>query len=81
MNTEQQLIEKWRELPPEKQKQVFEFVESLEKKQTKLRQTNLGQSLRQIRAKIVAAEEPLLNQAEVEQEVINLKGGLANNDK
>lgn len=81
MNTEQQLIAKWRDLPPDKQKQVFEFVESLEKKQTKLKQTNLGHNLRQIRAKIADSEETLLNQAEVEQEVINLRGGLPNIDK
>ena len=29
MNTEQQLIEKWRSLPLDKQQQVLQFVESL----------------------------------------------------
>lgn len=77
MNTEQQLIEKWRNLPSDKQQQVLKFVESLnEQKQPK--QTELGQRLRQIRAKIVASSEPLLNKEEIEQEVINRRGGLQN---
>ena len=62
MNTEQQLIEKWRNLPSDKQQQVLQFVKSLnEQKQPK--QTELGQRLRQIRAKIVSSGEPLLNRA------------------
>ena len=77
MNTEQQLIEKWRNLPSDKQQQVLQFVESLnEQKQSK--QTELGQRLRQIRAKIVSSGEPLLNQEEIKQEVINRRGGLQN---
>ena len=39
-------------------------------------QTNLGQRLRQIRAKIVASGEPLLNQEKIKQEVINGRGNL-----
>ena len=77
MNTEQQLIEKWRNLPSDKQQQVLQFVESLnEQKQPK--QTELGQRLRQIRAKIVSSGEPLLNQEEIKQEVTNRRGGLQN---
>ena len=75
MNTEQQLIEKWRNLPLDKQQQILQFVESLnEQKQPK--QTKLGQRLRQIRAKIVASGEPLLNREEIEREVINRRGKL-----
>ena len=81
MNTEQQLIERWRNLPSDKQQKVLELIESLEKKQTKLIQTNLGNSLRQIRTKIVDSDKPLLNQEEIEQEVINLRGGLQNISK
>ncbi|MDJ0746497.1 MAG: hypothetical protein QNJ32_24470 [Xenococcaceae cyanobacterium MO_167.B27] len=77
MNTEQQLIEKWRNLPLDKQQQVLQFVESLNK-QKQPKQTELGQRLRQIRAKIVASGEPLLNREEIEQEVINRRGGLQN---
>ena len=40
------------------------------------KQTELGQRLRQIRTKIVASGEPLLNRKEIEQEVINRRGGL-----
>lgn len=75
MNTEEQLIEKWRNLPLDKQQQVLQFVESLnEQKQPK--QSELGQRLRQIRAKIIASGEPLLNREEIEQEVINCRGRL-----
>lgn len=75
MNTEQQLIEKWRNLPLDKQQQVLQFVESLnEQKQPK--QTELGKRLRQIREKIVTSGEPLLNREEIEQEVIERRGGL-----
>ena len=77
MNTEQQLIEKWRNLPLDKQQQVLQFVESLNQ-QKQHKQTELGKRLRQIRAKIVASGEPLLNREEIEQEVINCRGGLQN---
>lgn len=80
MNTEQQLIEKWRELPSDKQQQVLLFVESLNQ-QKQPKQTKLGQRLRQIRAKIVTSGEPLLNQEEIEQEITNRRGGLQNLSK
>jgi hypothetical protein len=70
MNTEQQLIEKWRNLPLDKQQEVLQFVESLNQQQQS-QQTELGQRLRQIRAKIVTKGETLLNQEEIEQEIIN----------
>ncbi len=77
MNTEQQLIEKWRNLPLDKQQEVLQFVESLNQLQQS-QQTELGQRLRQIRAKIVAKGEILLNQEEIEQEIISRRGGLQN---
>jgi uncharacterized protein YaaR (DUF327 family) len=77
MNTEQQLIEKWRNLPSDKQQQVLQFVESLNQ-QKQPKQTKLGQRLRQIRTKIVASGETLLDKEEIEQEVINRRGGLHN---
>ena len=46
------------------------------KKEKQPKQTELGQRLHQIRAKIVASGEPLLNREEIEQEVINGRGGL-----
>ena len=75
MNTEQQLLEKWRNLPSDKQQQVLQFVESLDE-QHQPKQTDLEQRLRQIRAKIVASGEPLLNREEIQQEVINRRGNI-----
>lgn len=75
MNAEQQLIEKWRSLPLDKQQQVLQFVESLNQPNQQ-KQKELGQRLRQIRKKIVASNEPLLNREEIEKEVLNRRGGL-----
>ncbi|MDJ0681502.1 MAG: hypothetical protein QNJ18_16765 [Xenococcaceae cyanobacterium MO_167.B52] len=77
MNTEQQLIEKWRNLPSAQKQQVLQFVESLSQSNPP-KTTALGERLRYLRAKIVANGEPLLNQEEIEQEVINRRGGLEN---
>ena len=41
-----------------------------------IKQTQLGQRLRQIRANIVASGEPLLNREEIEQKVIKRRGYL-----
>ena len=77
MNTEQQLIEKWRNLPSAQKQQVLQFVESLSQSNPP-QTTALGERLRYLRAKIVANGEPLLNQEEIEQEVLNRRGGLQN---
>jgi len=66
MNTEQKLLEKWRELPKDKQQEVLQFVESISEPE-RSKQTKLGQRLRQIRAKIIASGEPLLNREEIEK--------------
>lgn len=80
MNTEQELLEKWRALPLDKQQQVLQFVESLnEQKQPK--QTELGKRLRQIRNKIVASGEPLLEREEIEKELVSRRGSLQNIDE
>lgn len=76
MNTEQQLLKKWRELPKERQQQVLQFVESLDEPKPP-EKTELGQRLRSLRAKIVSSGEPLLDREEIEREVINSRGGLA----
>lgn len=66
MNTEQKLLEKWRELPKDKQQEVLQFVESIsEQKQSK--KNKLEQRLRQIRAKIIANGSPLLDREEIEK--------------
>jgi hypothetical protein len=80
MNTEQQLLKKWRELPKERQQQVLQFVESLDE-QKPPEKTELGQRLRSLRAKIVSNGEPLLNREEIEREVINRRGGLAQSEE
>ncbi len=77
MNTEQQLIEKWRNLPSDKKQQVLQFVESLNE-ENQPTPSELGKRLRLLRAKIVANGEPLLNQEEIEQEIMNRRGGLQN---
>ena len=77
MNTEQQLIEKWRNLPSDKKQQVLQFIESLSQS-NQPKPTALGERLRYLRAKIVANGEPLLNQEEIEKEVMNRRGGLQN---
>ena len=74
MSNEQQLLNKWRELPLDKQQQVLHFVESLNKQKSD--KNELGQRLRQIRARIVVNREPLLDREQIEQEVINRRGGL-----
>ena len=76
MNAEQQLIEKWRNLPFDKQQQVLQFVESLDEQQPK--QTKLSNVYASLRAKIVMNGEPLLNKHEIEQEIISRRGGLQN---
>ncbi|PSB10369.1 prevent-host-death protein [Pleurocapsa sp. CCALA 161] len=42
MNTEQQLIEKWRNLPLDQQQQVLQFVESLDQHKQKIEQRPFG---------------------------------------
>ena len=42
LNTEQQLIEKWRNLPSDKQQQVLQFVESLDQQKQEIKQRPFG---------------------------------------
>ncbi|MDJ0733240.1 MAG: hypothetical protein QNJ47_03990 [Nostocaceae cyanobacterium] len=75
MSPEQDLLEKWQLLPPDKQQQVLEFMEFLHLKTvdplrlTRTAKSQLGERLRSLRAKIVASGEPLLNQEEIEKEI------------
>jgi hypothetical protein len=89
MNSEQQLVNKWRNLPPEKQQQVIDFIEfielrilqnnSLQENQPVLDKTkpksNLGQRLRAIREEVVASGVHLLSAEEIEQERKERQGG------
>ncbi len=85
MAVEKLLLSKWRELPPEKQQEVVDFVEFLHNRTIAHLETEpltsassqLGQKLRQIRSKIVMAGEPLLQSWEdVEREVADRRGGV-----
>jgi len=71
MTTEELLIAKWRNLPPNKQQEALAFVDRLSRSNT---DSPLGQKLRAIRAKIVESGVPLLSDAELEQEIAERRG-------
>ena len=82
MGKEEKLLEKWRELTPQKQQKVLEFVELLkyESETTPLEsdfvpQTPLGKKLWKIRQKAIASGLKLLNEDEIEQELAVRRGG------
>jgi hypothetical protein len=79
MSPEQELLAKWRSSPKEKQEEVLDFVEFLHVKNS-VHKASLGESLRQIRAKIVASGEPLLTQDEIAKEIASRRGGLQETD-
>ncbi len=82
MGKEDVLLEYWRELPPNAQEQVLEFAKSLKPHHPQpqaepqfVPQTPLGNKLWEIRQKIVAAGVPLLSDDELEQEILERRGG------
>ncbi len=83
MKVEQVLLEKWRSLPPDKQQEVFDFVEFLQSRQVSIskkpageeHQSKLGERLQQIREKIVASGTPLLTDQDIDREVAERRGG------
>ncbi|MBD2214705.1 DUF2281 domain-containing protein [Nostoc linckia FACHB-104] len=79
MSAEQELLNKWRSLPQDKQEEVLDFVEFLRLK-TSANKAPLGEGLRQIRSKIVADGEPLLSRDEIEKEIASRRGGLQETD-
>jgi hypothetical protein len=79
MSPEQELLAKWRSLPLEKREEVLDFVEFLYIRNS-VNKASLGERLRQIRAKIVEAGEPLLTQDEIEKEISSRRGGLQETD-
>lgn len=72
---EQELLEKWRELPLDKQQQILEFVEFFHLKYS-ANKIPLGERLRQIREKIVASGKPLLDEEKIAKELASRRGGL-----
>ena len=79
MSAEQELLTKWRSLPQDKQEEVLDFVEFLYVKNS-VNKASLGERLRQIRSRIVADGEPLLNRDEIEKEIASRRGGLQETD-
>lgn len=70
---EEQLLECWRELTPEKQQKVFEFLEALKSESDAtgiiteyIPQTSLAKKLWEIRQRAIASKIQLLNEAEIE---------------
>jgi hypothetical protein len=75
MSKEEQLLEYWRELPPEAQEQVLKLAQSLKPEPELVPQTPLGQRLWEIRQRIVASGVPLLSDEEIEQELTERRSG------
>lgn len=81
MGKEEDLLENWRELTPEKQQKVFEFVEALKSESdTKaspteyVPQTPLAKKLWEIRTRAIASGMQLLNEEEIERELAERRG-------
>ena len=82
MNTEQYLLETWRKLPQILQQQVLDFMQFLLERRSAAPvsdvhapSTELGTQLQAIRDQIVPSDTPLLTQQEIEQEVLERRGG------
>ena len=77
MAKEEQILERWRTLTPEKQQQVLEFVDSLQSKPESeyVPQTSLAKKLWEIRTRAIASGMQLLNEAEIEQDLAERRGG------
>lgn len=82
--SEQFLLEIWRQLPKDRQQQVLDFARfmahqlglALPQSPPLVSATpNLGSKLQGIRDRIVASESPLLSREQIEQEVLERRGG------
>ena len=80
MSPEQELLRKWRSLPPDKQEEVLDFVEFLGLKNS-ANKIPLGERLRQIRTRIVASGKHLLDEDEIEKELASQRGGLQSKEE
>jgi hypothetical protein len=74
MDKEEELLEQWRELTPEKQQKVWQFVQTTPEAKF-IPQTPLSKKLWEIRQRAIAAELQLLNEDEIEQELAARRGG------
>ena len=88
MSTLERVVERLKELPPEKQQQVLDFVEFVRDRALAAGAeetagvpagppTALGRRLRAIRERIEASGEPLLDADEVLRELAERRGGVA----
>jgi hypothetical protein len=78
MGKEEQLLEYWRDLPPEAQEQVLMLAKSLKKATNSkefIPQTALAQKLWSIRQRAIASGMQLLTESELEQELAERRGG------
>ena len=82
MGKEEELLEHWRELAPEKQQKVLEFVELLKSESETtppesdfVPQTPLAKKLWEIRQRAIARGLRLLNEDEIEVELATRRGG------
>ncbi|MEH1830180.1 MAG: hypothetical protein V7L22_33390 [Nostoc sp.] len=82
MGNEVELLEHWRELTPQKQQKVLEFVELLKSEPETtptesdfVPQTPLAKKLWSIRQRAIAAGLQLLNVDEIELELAARRGG------
>lgn len=81
MGKEELLIEKLRELTPQKQQKVLDFVELLKSESETtstesdfVPQTSLGKKLWQTRQRAISSGLQLLNEDEIEQELATRRG-------
>ena len=82
MGKEEELLEQWRELTPEKQQKVLQSVQILKSKSETtapqsnfIPQTPLSKKLWEIRQRAIAAGLQLLNENEIEKELAARRGG------
>ncbi len=82
MITEQYLLETWRKLPKILQQQVLDFMQFLLERRSAAPisavqppPTELGAKLQAIRDQIVQSDTPLLTQQEIEQDILERRGG------
>ncbi|GJD24195.1 hypothetical protein RIVM261_091510 [Rivularia sp. IAM M-261] len=82
MGKEEDLLSNWRELTPEKQQKVLEYVETLKFESASIAsepiyipKTPLAKKLWAIRQEAIASGMKLLDSSEVEKELAERRGG------
>lgn len=89
MSKEEELLQYWRELPPESQDQVLKLAQSLKPQPEFIPKTPLAQKLWEIRQRAFSAKRTgeatangmkLLTEAELEQELVDRRVGYRTRD-